>query len=202
VGRAGHGRAPCQSRGPVTILLARILEDQAGLRFSGPPIPFCGFAKGQSDGSSPLGGYAPAQKGYSPGAWVADFYARWHAHQDVLSSHADAGLTQAQVEADSRYLEAARLIRAALSHCMDSDAPDAVQAAVQFVAEIAGTGQARDHAGSALAVSVLLRAGAASDDPRSLTRYHCTMHWHYQATAQQHTSPSRSPTRFTSTRNG
>ena len=157
-------------RSRITVLLANVLEDEIGLRFGETPMPFCGLARRVLDEGGPLGGYVAGHPDYLPHTWVTELFVRWLSHQQARWKWGNAGSSYNEVLANAMHLEGARLIRAALWHCMGAEDRNAVPVAVRFVAEVTSTGQARDSMGAALAISTLLRAGTAADDPESLVR--------------------------------
>ncbi|MEV4800351.1 hypothetical protein AB0K18_10065 [Nonomuraea sp. NPDC049421] len=148
------------SRHIVTVRLAEALERAIGLEFApSMRIPFLWLAR---RGGGEPGGYLPASFGFPPSDWALDLLARWEAHDSVRRSWAaDAR------DGNSRVLESARLLRAALFHAVQTGDPSA---AVRYVVDVVECGLCRDVTGAARAITLLLRVRSGGGTAEEMVR--------------------------------
>jgi hypothetical protein len=149
--------------------LVNILEQEIRLEFGDTTLPLVALSQVAKRGG-PVGGYLRDHPGYAPSEWVIDLFTRWVAHHQVVANDWNRSKDRQAVRAGSRDLEAARLLRAALSYCWHTQSPDAVATATAFVVGVAESGLCRDAEGAGLAFAMLLRAGSGADTPDSLLR--------------------------------
>jgi len=149
-----------------TCVLARMLREEVGLQFRMAHMPFCIFPPEPALAVGyPMAGYVEDYPHFPSDLWIVSLFVRWHVQDHMLHRWE---VTDEDVKHNSMMLEARRLLRCALWHCLHADDQDAVAVAVRFVTELAGTGQVRDAMGAALAISVLLRTGPEVESPRDL----------------------------------
>ena len=154
-----------ESKLGTTCLLARVLQEEIGLRFRTMHMPFCLPPALALPGGYPMAGYLDDYPDLSPNPWIAGLFVRWHVQDHMLQRWKASGK---DIRHNSMMLETRYLLRCALWYCLRTNDQDAVMAAVQLVAELVGTGQVRDAMGAAMAISVLLRTEPALESPRDL----------------------------------
>ncbi|MGV9563372.1 hypothetical protein [Streptomyces sp. NPDC003480] len=138
-------------RNRVLLAVTLLAEQGIGLRF-GPDLPFIVSGPAAQAGA-PFAGYTARWPQLTPSQWVSELFLRWQ----TSGPGEDAEETPEQA-AGRRAALIDRLLRAALWHCVATDAQDAVPAAVRLVVELATTGQVVDVSAAGDAVALLLRA--------------------------------------------
>ncbi|MGW7481752.1 hypothetical protein ACWGH8_24515 [Nonomuraea muscovyensis] len=151
-----------RTRHAVLVRLAEGLEQTIGLRFDGSmDVPFLRFAR---EGEGELSGYLTRRSDYLPSAWATDLLVRWDVQETLTESWRASG---DDADANSRVLESARLLRAALHHAARTGEPTS---AVGYLVDVVTTGLCRDVRGAARAVTLLLWALAGADTAETLVR--------------------------------
>ncbi|MGW1158684.1 hypothetical protein ACWD5Q_08715 [Streptomyces sp. NPDC002513] len=146
------------------LALTLLAEEGIGLRFAAD-LPFVVSGPAAQAGA-PFAGYTARWPQHTPSQWVSELFVRWQ----VAGPGEDEVDTPEQAEG-RRVVLIDRLVRAALWHCVATDAPDAVPAAVRFIVELATTGQVVDVSAAGDAVALLLRAaGEETASADALTR--------------------------------
>jgi hypothetical protein len=156
-----------ERRGVVIYRISAALEREIGLRHGPGRTAFCALFSQVEDGD-PLGGYVGAVPGYPVSRWLMEFFARWDSLDAVRSSWAQRGSPSDRVDDNSAVVEGARLARAALWYVHSTGSHDAVREAIEYIAELTATGQARELRGAALAIASLLRCAGEDDGPDDL----------------------------------
>ncbi|MFG3442270.1 hypothetical protein ACGF0J_33945 [Nonomuraea sp. NPDC047897] len=151
-----------RARHTVLVGLAGGLEKAIGLRFDpSMDVPFLRLAR---DGDGELSGYLSRRSDYLPSAWATDLLARWDVQDTLRESWRASG---DDPDANSRLLESARLLRAALHHAARTGEPTS---AIEYIADVVSAGLCRDVTGAARAITLVLRAPAEAGTADALVR--------------------------------
>ncbi|MET8957382.1 hypothetical protein [Streptomyces sp. NPDC004533] len=142
----------------VLLVLTMQAEQGIGLRLAGD-LPFV-VSGPSAQAGAPFAGYTTRWPEHLPSQWVSDLFLRWQ----ISGTDKDEEDDPEQV-AGRRAALIDRLLRAALWHCVATDAEDAVPVAVRLIAELATSGQVVDVSAAGYAVALLLRA--AGEDTSS-----------------------------------
>ncbi|MFI9650620.1 hypothetical protein ACIHAA_30675 [Streptomyces sp. NPDC052040] len=153
-------------RNRILLALTLAAEEEIGLRFAAD-LPFVVSAPAVQEGA-PFAGYTAQWPQLTPSQWISELFVRWKSY----GPGEDTAEDESQEDAEGRRAALTdRLLRAALWHCVATDAQDAVPEAVRLIVELAATGQAMNASAAGDAVALLLRAaGEETPSARDLTR--------------------------------
>ncbi|MGV9247661.1 hypothetical protein [Streptomyces sp. NPDC003710] len=138
-------------RNRVLLTLTVLAEEEIGLRFAAD-LPFVVSGPAAHAGA-PFAGYTTRWPQHTPSRWVSELFVRWQ-----ISGPGEEGEEDREQAEGRRVALIDRLLRAALWHCVSTDAQDAVPVAVRLIVELAATGQVADVSAAGDAAALLLRA--------------------------------------------